>query len=92
MQHILLRNKRWRLLFTSLNREQCDGICDPPVARSKRIRISSSLGEEKTLEVLIHEMLHACSWDTAEEAVDESARDIARVLWNLGYRRTDANT
>lgn len=82
---VLLRGKSWRLLFTPL--KACDGECDSPTARSKRIRVSPHLAEERTLEVLIHEMLHACSWDTAEEAVDESAHDIAAVLWKLGYRR-----
>jgi len=41
---------------------------------------------ERRLEVLIHEMLHACYWDLDEEAIDITARDIARVLFRLGYR------
>lgn len=84
---ILLRGKSWKLSFAPL--KQLDGFCDDPTTRRKRIQVSSALTEPRTLEVLIHEMLHACSWDTAEEAVDESARDIAAVLWKLGYRRQD---
>jgi len=40
-----------------------------------------------TLEVLIHEALHAANWDLDEAAVQETAEDIAKILWKLGYRR-----
>lgn len=90
--HVLLRGKRWRLLFASLKREQCIGRCDSPTKRGKRIRVCTTIDEPQTLEVLTHEMLHACFWDMDEEAINESARDIAKVLWDLGYRRNDATT
>jgi hypothetical protein len=35
-------------------------------------------------------MLHACHWDMAEEAVQETARDMAETLWALGYRYAEA--
>lgn len=82
-----IRGRAWQLQFVAL--KDCDGFCDPPDAKSKRIRVKRSLAEPRRLEVLIHEMLHACSWDTAEEAITDSARDIAAVLWKLGYRRSD---
>jgi len=47
-----------------------------------------SLTGERELEVLIHEMLHACHWDLDEEAITETSEDLARVLFRLGYRRT----
>lgn len=82
---ILLRGKSWLLSFAPLRK--VDGFCDDPATRRKRIQVSSALTEERRLEVLIHEMLHACMWDAAEETVNDSARDIAAVLWKLGYRR-----
>ena len=39
------------------------------------------------LETVIHEALHACNWHASEEKVDVTARDVARFLWRLGYRR-----
>jgi hypothetical protein len=35
---------------------------------------------------VIHELLHAAHWDLDELAVEETAEDLARVLWKLGYR------
>jgi hypothetical protein len=63
-----------------------DGRCDSPTTLKKRITIKKTLVGERRLEVLIHEMLHACYWDLDEEAIDITARDIARVLFRLGYR------
>ncbi len=39
------------------------------------------------LETLIHEALHACAWRVSEKNVTVTAKDIARFLWRLGYRR-----
>jgi hypothetical protein len=53
------------------------------------IRISAALTDLHELETSIHEPLHACLWDTDEVAIHETARDIAALLWRLGYRRTE---
>jgi hypothetical protein len=42
-------------------------------------------GEEK-LEVVIHELVHAAGWHIDEEFTEIFAKDVARVLWRLGYR------
>jgi hypothetical protein len=66
----------------------CDGSCDPP----KRVCDPSmfiNLDPDKSLrflETVIHESLHACHYSKSEEHVTRSARDIARLLWRLGYR------
>lgn len=39
------------------------------------------------LDTLIHEAMHAARPEIDEEAVATASRDIARLLWNLGYRR-----
>jgi hypothetical protein len=77
-------NKLWRLRFAPnlANR----GDCDPPDKPAKEIRISSSLGGEERLEVLIHELVHADGWHIDEQFVERFARDAARALWRLGYR------
>ena len=39
------------------------------------------------LDTLIHEALHACMSDAGEDAVTETASDITRFLWRLGWRK-----
>ena len=60
-----------------------DGLCDPA---TKTITVRSTLRGELELDTLIHEMLHACHWDLDESAIEETATDIARALWRIGYR------
>jgi hypothetical protein len=67
--------------------QRVDGYCDPPHAPGKQILIRSTLGEQETLDTLIHEMLHAAGWHIDEEFVEQFAADAAAVLWKLGYRR-----
>lgn len=66
--------------------ERVDGSCCPPTARNKEIRIRKTLRGERLLEVIIHEVLHACFWDIDEDAIESAARDLARVLYRLGVR------
>lgn len=83
-----LRGKRYRVeLVRKLGPN--DGECDKPTKPGKAIRIVSSLKGERGMEVVIHEALHACAWDWDEEAVTETAHDITRLLWRLGYRRVE---
>ena len=63
---------------------ELDGNCDTD---SKYwIILERDLKQRIGLETAIHEALHACSWSTKEEKVTQTARDIARFLWNLGFR------
>ena len=50
------------------------------------IRVRGGIQGRKRLEVELHESLHACLWDLDEEAIRETAEDIARFLWRAGYR------
>jgi len=56
------------------------GTCDSPKAEAPTIRYNRGLAGDEKLEVLIHEVLHACLWDLDEQAIDESAIVIAKVL------------
>jgi len=38
------------------------------------------------LDIIIHEGLHVCT-ELEEDAVDETATSIARLLWRLGWRK-----
>jgi len=54
----------------------------------KRIRVSAKVKDEteELLEVVIHECLHGMIWDLSEETVQESAVDLAKILYKLGAR------
>ena len=84
---VRILGKLWNLRFAPnlANR----GDCDPPTARGKEIRVSSSLRGEERLEVLLHELVHAAGWHIDEEFVGRFAHDTARALWRLGYRNGD---
>lgn len=85
---VLILGRFWELRFVKnlANR----GDCDPPQTKGKMIRIKSSLNGEEELEVILHELIHAAEWKLrAEEHVEEEARDFARILWRLGYRRVN---
>ena len=65
------------------------GECDGPKDKKKQIRIREDQRGLEHLDTLLHEGLHACFWDFDESVVLESARDLARLLWRLGYRRIE---
>jgi len=86
IKQIVLRKKRYSIKKVPYLGKY-DGDCDNPADPNRTIRIRSGLKDEQELEVLLHEMLHACFWDISEESIEESGIDIARVLWQLGYRK-----
>jgi hypothetical protein len=56
------------------------GLCSSPKADKPHIKIQKGLKGVEHMEVLIHEILHACLWDLDEEAIDESSIVIAEIL------------
>ena len=63
------------------------GHCDAPNVAGKKIIVDHTLKGVHELEVIIHEALHAADWDKAEEAIAETADDLAKFLHKLGYRK-----
>ncbi len=63
------------------------GDCDPPDRPRRKIRLRAGMSEKRHLEVLVHECLHAADWHKDELWVSEVARDLAVILWKMGYRR-----
>jgi len=94
-------NKIWQVMFVSPSllkgkkkhansksiTEDARGDCDAPTTKNKTIRISNSLLPQEELEVTIHEALHAADWYKDEEWITPVADDIARLLYNLGWRK-----
>jgi hypothetical protein len=86
---VKIGEKYWKMVFTPV--PDADGNCDPPTARNKHIRLPPRLKKDpkRLMEVVVHEMLHGSDWTKDESWVETTAEDIARVLWRLGYRRSE---
>lgn len=84
---VTLGGKRYELRLVRLQNKF--GDVDSPTVPGKQIRIDSRLAGEKQLEILIHEALHALDWRADEFFIDRDARDLARLLWRFGYRKTE---
>lgn len=91
MHHFTIHGQKWLLKFTRL-RGQAAGWAYLPDSKNpklpRKILIDSALplGSKARLETILHECLHVSYPTVSEEHITESARDIARVLWTLGYR------
>ena len=81
----VFRGRRWLITWRKPGRD-FDGHCEPPNQHGKHICIGPRLDEKDLLETIIHEGLHASYWELTEDAVDEAARDITKVLWRMGWR------
>ena len=85
---VRILGKLWSLRFVPLRLFR--GDCDAPSTPRKEIRIHSGLTGEERLEVILHELRHAADWSRDEQFIAAEARDMARILWRLGYRPTGA--
>jgi Zn-dependent peptidase ImmA (M78 family) len=85
--HVFTLNgdERWLLRFTTL-KGQAYGYTYSQKSAHPRIVIDARLRGRKRLEVLVHELLHALNPTQSEEHVTQQGKDLARVLWSLGYR------
>lgn len=65
-----------------------DGVSDCPTDKGKPVlMVCVDIDSKRGLEALIHEALHASCWAKSEEIVSQTAKDIARFLRRLGFRR-----
>ena len=72
--------KQYKIILDSL-----DGNCDTD--DYLWLIVERDLSKRVGLETAIHESLHACDWSANEDKVTTTARDIARFLWRLGFRK-----
>ena len=94
--HVTIHKMPWLLRFTRLS-GTANGYCylpqhDKPSTKkiAYKILIDTRLaeGSRPQLETIIHEFMHASYESVSECHVTESASDLAKILWNLGYRIT----
>lgn len=84
--HFLLAGVRVLWRYTRL-RGGASGWSYLQSAKNPRVLIDSALKGRALLETEIHEAFHHLCPDHSEEHVTASARDLAKILWALGYRR-----
>tara|TARA_Y100001973_G_C5209184_1_gene344068 strand:- start:2492 stop:2971 length:480 start_codon:yes stop_codon:yes gene_type:complete len=86
---VTVRGHRWRLVFMDRLPSGAAGECDQIGVPDKAIWVATQQRPVDVLDTLIHELLHAALPDLCEEAVEETATDIARVLNRLGVTVDD---
>lgn len=86
-QKIVIRSRPYTILTRRM--KKFDGLCDHPATPYPEIWIHSSLKGESMVDCLIHECLHAAMPDMCEETITQTASDLAKILWQLGYRNED---
>jgi hypothetical protein len=83
-----INGRLWRVVLTPARNMGKDwGRCDHPPGRHPTIQVRRSLKGVNLLDTVIHETLHAQLPLLDETAVDTTARVVATVLHQLGYRR-----
>ena len=83
---IKVGGKYWDLIFSKMKGDYL-GKCDAPHIPQKKIKISKDIEGKEELDTLLHELLHAADWWKDEEWVEQTADEIATVLWRLGWRK-----
>ena len=83
---IKVGGKYWDLTFSKMKGKYL-GRCDAPHIPEKKIKISKDIEGKEELDTLLHELLHAADWWKDEEWVEQTASEIATVLWRLGWRK-----
>lgn len=84
---IIIRKQTWSIVSQVQDGES--GFCDHEGERGQpmTIGIKSGLGELEELDTTIHEALHAAYPDLSEDAIGETATDLARLLLARGFGR-----
>jgi hypothetical protein len=83
---VRLGGKYWTLRFVPNMRDYGD-MQDPGHVDGRIIRIGTWPSEKDKMDTIIHEALHCIRPELDEQAVADTATDIARLLWRLGYRQ-----
>lgn len=81
--HFQIDGSKWLWRYSPL-KGTADGWTE---FEKRKVLIHSKLEGRKRLEIELHEGLHASFGPTiSEESVTQTARDLAKILWLLGYR------
>lgn len=87
-KRIKICGKYWTLASSPL--PGYDGLAEnDPKTPKKHIWINEKTTGIDLLDTIIHEIVHCSAPALSEQAVLEFSTDLAKVLWDLGYRSTD---
>jgi hypothetical protein len=78
-------DERWLVRFVKLE-GGAYGYTFSQKAKRPRILIHDGLLGRHRLTIIVHELLHALFPQAGEEHVEQAGKDIAKVLYALGYR------
>jgi hypothetical protein len=87
--HFLIAGFRWLWRYTRLRGRAAGWAYLPDPTKpggERKILIDERLKGRARCETEVHEALHACFPQMSEESITSAARDIAKILWALGYR------
>lgn len=93
MKKVKAQGKAWEFQWIPENyfdaelRKTDRGVCDSPDEQKKRLRIREGLPEKLLLDTACHEFLHASLWMADEAFVNRFGTELAKFLWDLGFRR-----
>ena len=79
----IFRGKRFKVIFRAPKNRNHIGLCN---YETKEIELHPKIDGIDKLDCIIHEALHVCMPDILDDVIDESATDIAKLLWKLNYR------
>jgi hypothetical protein len=77
--------KRWAIVHEDY--EGAWGWCDHVNRTISLHTLFRNARSRHSLEILIHEVLHACLPEESEKVVNDRAKVISGVLWGWGWRR-----
>lgn len=89
-RHFTVRGRRVLWRYARLRGQAAGWSITPDERRPdlhRKVLIDARLKGRARLETEIHEAIHQLFPDLAEETVCDAGRDLARILWALGYRR-----
>lgn len=81
-----MKKKPIKVLYSHLGQYKAAGLAwqdDRVIAIDRRLK---GLAE---LDTIIHEVSHVQNPDWDETTVAKNATEMAKILWNLGYRKVD---
>ena len=83
--HQQFRGNKYRVVKVNKKALTFAGNCEAPNKKGRKMNIPTGHNPQ-SLEIQIHEALHACFWDLDDPSVDGAALSIGQFLWKLGWR------
>jgi len=82
---------RWRFRFVKSSQIPNDrwADCSDPGDPKRQIRVREVLRGRAKLETVLHEALHAQWPEDSEEKIKKSGKELADLLWKIGYRKIE---